>query len=157
MNAPELLRAGGWRQGHDAESGVPYWEHAERYGLVRYGVEAALADELAQVRAQRDLLQPQLARALELLAEAHPALQQGAAELRKVIARACGAEPHWLVKDFNVLYRAALKLFDEAEGAFGGSAERTRRALGTQLERLKPAFAETEAARAELAEEARRG
>lgn len=120
MNAPELLRAGGWRQGH-GESGMPYWEHAERYGLARWSVDAALADELARVSRERDGLRAELDKGR--------------------------TEPHWLIKDFNALYRAALKLFDECEGAFGGSAERTRRALGAQLERLKPAFAETEAAR----------
>lgn len=125
MNAPDLLRAGGWRQGHHQGSGNPYWEHAERYGLARYSVDAALADELARVSRERDMLQ------LSLQRERQEA----------------PTEPHWLIKDFNALYRAALKLFDECEGAFGGSAERTRRALGAKLERLKPAFAETEAAR----------
>lgn len=50
MNAPELLRAGGWRQGH-GDNGQPYWEHAERYGLTRWDPAAALGDELARVSA----------------------------------------------------------------------------------------------------------
>ena len=147
MNAPELLRAGGWRQGHDAESGVPYWEHAERYGLVRYGVEAALADELAQVSRERDGLRTDLGKAVELMNEAAPALLEGAAELRKVVARAQDPEPHWLVKDFNVLYVSARALADACNGRGDGRPYAPLKALEAQLERLKPAFAETEAVR----------
>lgn len=220
MNAPELLRAGGWRQGH-GDNGQPYWEHAERHGFVRWATEAALTDELARVSADRlreahgfakreealqrqvaDLqrieelarrepnyqtaleawsaeisnrqraeagcaelranwdachhqhraAEDQLARALELLREAAPALLEGAKELRKVIERPAPAEPHWLTKDFNALYRAARELLRAIDGHWlDGRAEAARIGLSAQLTRLQPAFDETEAARAELA------
>ena len=56
-------------------------------------------------------------------------------------------EPHWLTKDFNVLYRVTRDLL-LAVGS--GDSTRTARALNdaaNQLTRLRTAFAVTEAAR----------
>jgi len=150
MNVPDLLRKGGWRQGH-SDGGAAYWEH-QRYGLARWETNSAVADELQRVSQQRDLLQSQLDRALELMAEAAPALLQGASELRKVIARATGAtRPSWLVKDFHVLYASARALVEACNGRGDGRPYPPLRELEAQLERLRPAFDETEAMRAELA------
>jgi hypothetical protein len=60
-------------------------------------------------------------------------------------------EPHWLLKDFHVLYASARALADACNGRGDGRPYLPLQALEAQLERLKPAFAETEAARAELA------
>jgi hypothetical protein len=147
VNTPDLLRAGGWRLGHDGDQ--PYWEHAERYGLARWETSAALGDE--RVSAERDQLQAQFEQALALLREAAPALLDGAKELRKVAQRARSAEPHWLVKDFNVLYASARALADACNGRGHGKPYGPLKTLEAQLERLKPAFEETEATRAELA------
>lgn len=148
MNVPDLLRAGGWRLGHH-EGGAPYWEHAERYGLARWEVAAALGDELALVSRERDELRTQFERAVELLQEAGPALKEGAALLRGAAQRGAMAqsEPHWLIKDFNVLYLAARRVID----TYGAPPDSRLSDLAAQLKRLQPAFTETEAARAELA------
>lgn len=62
------------------------------------------------------------------------------------------AEPHWLTKDFNALYRAARELLRAIDGHWlDQRAEGARIGLSGQLTRLQPAFDETEAARAELA------
>lgn len=57
-------------------------------------------------------------------------------------------EPHWLYKDFNVLYRVA----ETAAYAMGGwnDREKALAALKAQLERLEPAFTDTEEIRAAL-------
>lgn len=150
MNTPDLLRAGGWRQGHIED--VAYWEHAERHGLVRWATEAALADELAHVSRERDGLQVQFEQALALLREAAPALLDGAKELRKAVSRARQAEPSWLTKDFHTLYRVARQLLRAIDGHWLDElAEAARAELSGQLTRLQPAFEETEATRAELA------
>lgn len=62
------------------------------------------------------------------------------AQLLRVKAMAAGQEPHWLAKDFNVLYRVAM------QSIYHPSPE-TLKALGLQLERLKPAFTDTEEVR----------
>lgn len=54
-------------------------------------------------------------------------------------------EPHWLYKDFNVLYRALLRLVQQVEGA--GIDQMALPAAKAQLERLKPAFTDTEEVR----------
>lgn len=92
-------------------------------------------------------LEGQLARAVELLNEAAPALLEGAQIIRH-ISMAAGGEPHWMTKDFNVLYRVALAFFDASEAAaHTAPSSRARQALGAQLERLKPAFTDTEQVR----------
>lgn len=57
MTAVEILRANGWRMGHWATSGednygLEYWEHHDRYPLVRYTLGVALADELERQSAR---------------------------------------------------------------------------------------------------------
>lgn len=55
-------------------------------------------------------------------------------------------EPSWLVKDFNVLYRAAKRFSDACSGG-GEDAGRpfaAHQELKAQLERLAPAFTDTE-------------
>jgi len=149
MNVPDLLRQGGWRQGHSG-GGKPYWEH-ERYGVTRWETHTAVADELAHVVRQRDTLQARLDRAVELLDEAAPALREGAALLRAK-AVASRPEPHWLVKDFSVLYSAARQFSRAIDGHWlDERAEAARIELTRQLVRLQGAFAGTEGVRAELA------
>ena len=63
------------------------------------------------------------------------------ASLLRVKAMVAGQEPHWLTKDFNVLYRVAM------QSIYHPSPD-TLKALGAQLERLKPAFTDTEEVRA---------
>lgn len=60
-------------------------------------------------------------------------------------------EASWLIKDFNVLYASARALADACNGRGDGRPYGPLRALESQLERLKPAFASTEETRAELA------
>ncbi len=68
------------------------------------------------------------------------------ASLLRVKAMLAGQEPHWLTKDFNVLYRAA----DGAavQACLDGYLTAHMRGLLLQLERLKPAFTDTEEVRA---------
>jgi hypothetical protein len=56
-------------------------------------------------------------------------------------------EPHWLIKDFNALYRAALALAEACHGRGDGRPHAPLLALDAQLERLRPAFETTEAER----------
>jgi hypothetical protein len=59
-----------------------------------------------------------------------------------------GFDDSWLVKDFNVLYRVAL---DVSESQIDPSRESPPfRNMRAQLERLKPAFTDTEEVRAYL-------
>jgi hypothetical protein len=53
----------------------------------------------------------------------------------------------WLIKDFNVLYRVAASLADACHGRGDGRPYEPFRALDAQLERLKPAFTDTEEVR----------
>lgn len=69
------------------------------------------------------------------------------AQLLRVKAMVAGQEPHWLVKDFNVLYRCALAFSDACMGKGDGKPYRPHEALKLQLERLKPAFTDTEEVR----------
>jgi hypothetical protein len=78
--------------------------------------------------------------------ETHARLVATADKLRALrVERAAGGnEPHWLIKDFNVLYAVTRNLL-LAVGT--GDETKTARALdavAAQLTRLKPAFAETE-------------
>lgn len=71
-------------------------------------------------------------------------------------------EPDWLVKDFNVLYRAARALADACQGRGDGRPYPPLMALEAQLARLRPAFESTEAMRGRTVEgdgarKARRG
>lgn len=67
------------------------------------------------------------------------------ASLLRVQTMASGAEPHWLVKDFNVLYRCASAVVVPGNvHEFGVAAVE---ALKFQLDRLKPAFTDTEEVR----------
>jgi hypothetical protein len=59
-------------------------------------------------------------------------------------------EPHWLYKDFNVLYRVAKKFSDVCSGLDGGKPYEPHKALMAQLERLLPAFTDTEEIRAAM-------
>lgn len=67
-----------------------------------------------------------------------------------------GAEPHWLTKDFNVLYRCAQQLADACH-ALGAGRPRLPplQELEMQLERLEPAFTDTEEVRQLLRERTR--
>ena len=57
-------------------------------------------------------------------------------------------EPHWLYKDFNVLYRAALRFSEARMGrADDGRPYAAHEALKVQLRRLAPAFTDTEEVR----------
>lgn len=111
-----------------------------------------------QLREQVRHLEGQLKQSETALLEAQGALALGAGELRNSAALlrqntlAQGAQPSWLVKDFNVLYRVALQLFDATEESPDRKVERARHSLGVQLERLKPAFTDTEEVRALMRE-----
>lgn len=85
-----------------------------------------------------------LDKAVGLLQVAQGALLSGAHELRRA-ALARGAEPHWLTKDFNVLYRSAEVAAAQAQ--LDGYDTAHVRDLRAQLERLATAFADTESAR----------
>jgi hypothetical protein len=69
------------------------------------------------------------------------------ASLLRVQAMARGEEPHWLTKDFNVLYRCARGFYEAWRSDDKLYAPQTHAALGCQLERLKPAFTDTEEVR----------
>jgi len=56
-------------------------------------------------------------------------------------------EPHWLYKDFNVLYRAAL---DVSESRPTAECPPPLRNLRAQLDRLAMAFQDTEEVRAAM-------
>lgn len=57
-------------------------------------------------------------------------------------------EPHWLYKDFNVLYRVAKRFSEACMGrADDGKPYAAHEALKAQLERLAPAFTDTEEVR----------
>ncbi len=57
-------------------------------------------------------------------------------------------EPHWLYKDFNVLYRVLLRLVQQVER--GGLDQAALPSVKMQLDRLKPAFTDTEEIRAAM-------
>lgn len=59
-------------------------------------------------------------------------------------------EPHWLYKDFNVLYRVANRFVQQMHGVRDEAAQRALDALVAQLSRLAPAFADTEEIRAAM-------
>lgn len=59
-------------------------------------------------------------------------------------------EPHWLYKDFNVLYRCAKALADACMGRGDGRPYPPLQALEAQLDRLLPAFTDTEEIRAAM-------
>lgn len=106
----------------------------------------------------RELLakeQERCATAEALLREAQSALGEGAAALRDGAATvrrnalANGAQPSWLVKDFNVLYRVATQYLERTthlDQRFDAE-QADSRDLRAQLERLKPAFTDTEEVR----------
>lgn len=102
-----------------------------------------------QLRQQVTYLEGQLKETETALLEARQALGEGAQALRDDAAAARrntlaqGAQPSWLVKDFNVLYRVAVSYFDATDGRTR-AAQKARRDLGIQLERLKSAFTDTE-------------
>lgn len=56
-------------------------------------------------------------------------------------------DPGWLVKDFNVLYRCAKALADACNGRGDARPYPPLCALEAQLERLKPAYEQTERVR----------
>jgi hypothetical protein len=73
----------------------------------------------------------------------------GVAKLLKGTAKLdVSKEPHWLYKDFNVLYRVAKRFHDVCSGLDGGKPYEPMLALRAQLERLVPAFTDTEEIRA---------
>lgn len=53
----------------------------------------------------------------------------------------------WLTKDFNVLYRVAQSLADACHGRGDGRPYEPLKALDAQLERLRPAFTDTQEVR----------
>jgi hypothetical protein len=53
-------------------------------------------------------------------------------------------EPSWLVKDFNVLYRCAKNLAEACNGRGDVGPYQRLNELEAQLERLAPAFTDTE-------------
>lgn len=59
-------------------------------------------------------------------------------------------EPHWLYKDFNVLYRVANSFVQRMHGVEDAQAQGALEALVVQLERLKSAFTDTEEIRAAM-------
>lgn len=124
----------------------------------------AQAQELAQTKAR-------LAQAESLLVEAQAALGEGAAVLRstadttrqqrrlrddvELYQRVQSGDVPWLLKDFNVLYRVAQSLLDALPVKHVGESQhavRRRQDLAAQLERLKPAFTDTEEVRALMRE-----
>lgn len=116
-----------------------------------------------QLRQRAEYAEKRLQEAENLLLECRGALLEGANVMREGAAAARrntlaqGAQPSWLVKDFNVLYRVALQLFDATEESPDRKVERARHSLGVQLERLKPAFTDTEEVRALMRERQARG
>ncbi len=70
----------------------------------------------------------------------------------RMVARLSKDEPHWLVKDFNVLYRAAKAFSDVCAGLGDGKPYVPHKELQAQLERLAPAFNDTEEVRRLLRE-----
>jgi len=56
-------------------------------------------------------------------------------------------EPSWLVKDFNVLYRCAKRVADACRGRGDEGPYAPLQELEAQLERLAPAFTDTEEVR----------
>lgn len=72
--------------------------------------------------------------------------------LREELRRASpSSEPHWLYKDFNVLYRAALDV-SESDVRMTSECPPPLRTLRAQLERLAMAFQDTEEVRAAMRE-----
>lgn len=59
-------------------------------------------------------------------------------------------EPHWLYKDFNVLYRVANCFVQAMHGVQDEAAQRALDGLVAQLSRLAPAFTDTEEIRAAM-------
>lgn len=64
-------------------------------------------------------------------------------------------DPHWLVKDFHVLYRAANQFVQRMHGVPDEAAQNALDALTAQLSRLRPAFEVCEAERKGAAPDAR--
>lgn len=110
-----------------------------------------LETQLEKAEAKVLTLQGLLQEAQGALTNGVQALRDGAADVRRN-ALANGAQPSWLVKDFNVLYRVALQYFDATDNGKTQAAMKARRALGAQLERLKSAFTDTEEVRALMRE-----
>ncbi len=82
-------------------------------------------------------------------------LAQDAVERVRIAEAAAGSDAHWLIKDFNVLYQATRDLL-LAVGT--GDETKTAHALNyaaSQLERLKPAFGETQEVKRRLREKGR--
>jgi len=89
------------------------------------------------------------ARSIALLREAGPALSEGAKVIRHQVAAPPRAPDEWLIKDFNVLYRAAKRFADacHGRGQDGEGPYPAQKALDAQLERLRPAYTLTETVR----------
>lgn len=109
-----------------------------------------LRQELEQERARNTTLQ-------QLLEESKQALELGARELRQAASRTernlVGDVQLWLIKDFNVLYRCAQRLLDTLAVEYAAEPrDDAAHALRAQLERLKPAFTDTEEVRALMRE-----
>lgn len=108
--------------------------------------------QLQEAEAKVLTLQGLLQEAQGALTRGAQALQDGAADVRRN-ALANGAQPSWLVKDFNVLYRCAQSLLDALPVQHAGETRGTAAAnLRAQLERLKSAFTDTEEVRALMRE-----
>jgi hypothetical protein len=88
-------------------------------------------DRLNEVNAERET---------ELLASADARIAQLEAEVQ-TLRLARGGEPHWLTKDFNVLYRALERLVNDIDAECEVDLGWAR----AQLARLKPAAEMTEA------------
>lgn len=68
--------------------------------------------------------------------------------LRDELRRASpSSEPHWLYKDFNVLYGVAKQFSDACSGLGDGKPYEPHQALKAQLQRLASAYKETEEVR----------
>lgn len=89
-------------------------------------------------------------RAAERQLEAQKEKLEAAIRPLRVLDMASGHEPHWLTKDFNVLYAAALAFSEACLGRGDGKPFEPHLALQAQLERLRPAFRDTEEVRAIL-------
>lgn len=115
-------------------------------------IREQLREQVKHLEGQLKECETQLVEARAALLDGAQALRQGAAAARQNTL-ANGAQPSWLVKDFNVLYRVALSYFDATDNGRTRAAQKARRELGIQLERLKSAFTDTEEVRTLMREQ----
>lgn len=106
MTAPELLRAAGWRQGHNPD-GSEYWEH-DKFRLMRHSLVCALAQELDWEQDELSHYRPAI-RALnegqnELRRQLEEARKQ-ALEVQRGAEQALDAERRAQAKEFSRVAR----------------------------------------------------